>query len=136
NLKDAWVLGVYGQVSDHLAQNYQKRGRKDDADRTYAKSMSAVRPANETRTRLASLVSGEAKVSPAVEQHRLDFQSMRTIKLGKIAPASGSADFFVVIAFSTGTSRVEAVKFISGEDKLEALTDALRNTKIDFTFPD
>jgi len=85
---------------------------------------------------LASLVGGDAKVSPAVEQHRLDFQSMRTIKLGKIAPASGSADFFVVIAFSTGNSRVEAVKFISGEEKLKPLTDALRNTKIDFTFPD
>jgi tetratricopeptide (TPR) repeat protein len=132
----AWVLGGHGEVGDHLAQIYQKLGRKDDAVRTYAMSLSAVRPANETRTRLASLVGGDAKVTPAIEQHRLDFQSMRTIKLGKIAPASGSADFFVVITSSAGNAKVEAVKFISGEEKLKPLTDTLRDAKIDFTFPD
>jgi tetratricopeptide (TPR) repeat protein len=132
----AWVLGGHGEVGDHLAQIYQKLGRKDDAVRTYAMSLSAVRPANETRTRLASLVGGDAKVTPAIEQHRLDFQSIRTITLGKIAPVSGSADFFVVITSSTGNAKVEAVKFISGEEKLKPLTDSLRDAKIDFTFPD
>jgi tetratricopeptide (TPR) repeat protein len=57
----AWVLGGHGEVGDHLAQIYQKLGRKDDAARTYAMSMSALRPANETRSRLASLVGGEKR---------------------------------------------------------------------------
>jgi tetratricopeptide (TPR) repeat protein len=132
----AWVLGGHGEVGDHLAQIYQKLGRKDDAVRTYAMSMSALRPANETRRRLASLVGGDKKVTPEVEQHRLDFQSLRTIKLGKIAPAAGSADFFVVIASSAGIAKVEAAKFISGEEKLKPLKENLRNAKVDFDFPD
>ena len=62
----AWVLGGHGEVGDHLAQIYQKMGRKDDAVRTYAMSLSGIRPSNETRTRLAALVGGDAKVTPAV----------------------------------------------------------------------
>lgn len=133
----AWVLGGHGEVGDHLAQIYQKEGRKNDAVRTYAMALSGIRPTNETRGRLAALVGGDAKVTPSVEQHRLDFQTMRTIKLGKIAPATGSADFFVVITGSADeTGTISAVKFISGEEKLKPLADNLRSAKIDFAFPD
>jgi len=132
----AWTLGGHGEVGDHLAQIYEKMGRKNDAVRTYAMSLAGIRPANETRTRLASLVGGDAKVTPTVEQHRLDIQSMRTIKLGKIAPVTGSADFFVVIASSAGTAKIDAAKFITGEEKLKPLSENLRNAKVDFSFPD
>ena len=132
----AWNLGGHGEVGDHLAQIYQKEGRKDDAIRTYAMALSGIRPPNETRGRLAALVGGDAKVSPAIDQHRLDFQALRTIKLGK-APAAGSADFFVVItATDNGSGKISAVKFISGEEKLKPLGDNLRDMKIDFSFPD
>lgn len=132
----AWILGGHGEVGDHLAQIYEKMGRKQDAVRTYAMSLSGIRPANETRARLASLVGGDARVSSTVDQHRPDFQSLRTVKLGKIANVSGSADFFVVITSAGGTSKVEAAKFISGEEKLKPLAATLRNATIDFSFPD
>lgn len=132
----AWTLGGHGEVGDHLAQIYEKLGRKEDAMRTYAMSLSAIRPANETRTRLASLVGGDKKVVPTVEQHRLDFQTMRTLKLGKVAPVSGTADFFVVLTSSGGKTKVEAAKFITGEEKLKPLTDNLLTAKVDFSFPD
>jgi len=134
----AWVLGGHGEVGDHLAQIYQKEGRKSDALRTYAMSLSGIRPANETRGRLAALVGGDGKVAPAIEQHRLDFQTLRTVKLGKVAPISGSADFFVVITSGSadGAAKIEAAKFISGEEKLKPLTANLRDSKVSFTFPD
>ena len=132
----AWTLGGHGEVGDHLAQIYEKLGRKDAAVRTYAMSLSGIRPTNETRTRLASLVGGEAKVTPTVEQHRLDFQSMRTLKLGKIVGASGTADFFVVITSSAGSAKVESAKFIAGEEKLKPLSENLRRAKVEFAFPD
>ncbi len=132
----AWVLGEHGEVGDHLAQIYEKRGRKDDAVRTYAMSLSGLRPALETRGRLAALVGGDSKASGVVEQHRLDLQKMRTVKLGKIAPVSGAAEFFVVMTSSSAGSKVEAAKFISGEEKLKPLTENLRSTKVDFAFPD
>jgi tetratricopeptide (TPR) repeat protein len=134
----AWVLGGHGEVGDHLAQIYQKMGRKDDAVRTYAMSLSGIRPSNETRTRLAALVGGDAKVPPAIEQRRADFQTMRTVKLGKVSTASGSADFFVVItsAASGGNAKIEAAKFIGGEEKLKPLAESLRSAKVSFVFPD
>jgi tetratricopeptide (TPR) repeat protein len=132
----AWVLGGHGEVGDHLAQIYQKEGRKDDAVRTYAMSLNGIRPSNDTRGRLAALVGGDGKVGPAVEQHRTDLQTMRTLKLGKVAPLTGSADFFVVITAVNGKARVESSKFISGEEKLKPVAEALRNAKVDFEFPD
>jgi tetratricopeptide (TPR) repeat protein len=132
----SWVLGEHGEVGDHLAQIYEKRGRKDDAIRTYAMSLSGLRPALETRGRLAALVGGDSKASGVVEQHRLDLQKMRTVKLGKIAPASGTAEFFVVMTSSSAGTKVEAAKFISGEEKLKPLTENLRSAKVDFAFPD
>jgi tetratricopeptide (TPR) repeat protein len=132
----AWTLGEHGEVGDHLAQIYEKLGRRDDAVRTYAESLSGIRPSQETPARLASLVGGDAKVPPTVAQHRLDLQSMRTIKLGKIAPLSGSADVFVVITASGGNTKIEAAKFISGEEKLKPLTQNLRTANVDFAFPD
>jgi tetratricopeptide (TPR) repeat protein len=132
----AWELGEYGEVGDHLAQIYQKRGRKDDAVRTYAMALSGLRPTLETRGRLAPLVGGDGKVNSAVEQHKLDLQTLRTVKLGKIAPASGTADFFIVLSSSPAGARVDAVKFINGEEKLKPLTENLKSAKIDFAFPD
>ena len=45
----AWTLGEHGEVGDHLAEIYEKRGQKDDAIRTYAMSLSGLRPALETK---------------------------------------------------------------------------------------
>jgi len=135
-VRAAWVLGQHGEVGDHLAQIYEKMGRKQDAIRTYAMSLSGIRPTNETRNRLAPLVGGEAKLPSVIEQHRLELQALRTIRLGKIAPVSGSADFFVILSGSSSGAKIESVKFISGEEKLKPLSEALRSAKIDFLFPD
>src|SRR6185437_8047120 len=86
--------------------------------------------------RLAALVGGEANASKAVEQHRADLQSLRTIHLGKVAPVAGTADFFVIVTSSGGDAKVAAAKFIGGEEKLKPLTENLRNAKTDFVFPD
>src|SRR5581483_2860189 len=77
-----------------------------------------------------------AKLPSVIEQHRLELQALRTIRLGKIAPVSGSADFFVILSGSSSGAKIESVKFISGEEKLKPLSEALRSAKIDFLFPD
>jgi tetratricopeptide (TPR) repeat protein len=132
----AWLLGEHGEVGDHLAQIYEKRGRKDQAINTYAMALSGIRPTLETRGRLAALVGGEAKVPAAIEQHRLALQATRTIKLGKISQAPGTAEFFVVVSSSPVGPKIEAAKFVGGEEKLKPLTENLRSAKIDFAFPD
>ncbi len=132
----AWLLGEHGEVGDHLAQIYEKRGRKDEAINTYAMALSGIRPTLETRGRLAALVGGEAKVPAAIEQHRVALQSTRTLKLGKITQGGGTAEFFVVLTSSSTGTRIEAAKFINGAEKLKPLSENLRHAKIDFAFPD
>jgi len=132
----AWTLGGHGEVGDHLAQIYEKRGRKQDAIRTYAACLSGLRPSLETRGRLAALVGGDSKVSATVDQHKQDLQKLQTVNLGKISSAEGTADFFVVMTSSTAGTKIDSAKFIAGEEKLKPLTDNLRSAKVSFAFPD
>jgi tetratricopeptide (TPR) repeat protein len=133
----AWGLGHHGEVGDHLGQIYEKQGKKDLALRTYALSLSALRPIPETRDRLASLTGGNIKADAAVAKYKENLQQLRTIDLGKVAKETGSAEFFVLLSRGKGAdATVEAVKFASGDEKLKVFTDALRTAEYPLTFPD
>ena len=133
----AWGLGHHGEVGDHLGQIYEKRGNKDLALRTYALSLSGLRPIPETRDRLASLTGGSAKADATVAKYKEDLQKLRTIDLGKVAKETGNAEFFVLLSRGKGAAvTVEGVKFASGDEKLKVFTGALRTAEYRLTFPD
>ena len=132
----AWELGHHGEVGDHLGQIYQKRGDKDRAMHTYALSMNGLRPTPETRSRLASLAGGDAKADAAVARYKGELQHLSTIDLGK-ATQTGNADFFILLSGGAGSaSKVDAVKFVSGDEKLKSFTGALKTADYHLTFPD
>ena len=132
----AWNLGHHGEVGDHLGQIYEKRGDKEKALQTYALSMSGLRPAPETRERLASLAGGNTKADAAAARYKDELDHLRTIDLGK-ARQTGNADFFILLSGGAGSgARVDAVKFVSGDEKLKSFTDALRTADYHLTFPD
>jgi len=132
----AWILGQHGEVGDHLGQLYEKMGRKDDAIRTYAMALGGLRPTPETRSHLAALVGGDTKATAASEKYRDQLSATRTIKLGKVAKDTGSAEFFVMLVAGKNGTVVDNVKFVSGDEKLKIFGEALRSAKIDMTFPD
>ena len=132
----AWSLGHHGEVGDHLGQIYEKRGEKDRALRTYALSMNGLRPIPETRERLASLAGGDTKADAAVSHYKEELERLRTVDLGK-ATQNGNADFFILLSDGAGeVAKVDAVKFVSGDEKLKSYTDALRTADYHLTFPD
>ena len=132
----AWDLGHHGEVGDHLGQIYEKRGDKDKALRAYALSMNGLRPTPETRERLASLAGGDSKADVAVARYKDDLQHLRTIDLGK-THQTGNADFFILLSGGAGSAaKVDAVKFVSGDEKLKSFTEALRTADYHLTFPD
>jgi hypothetical protein len=132
----AWTLGHHGEVGDHLGQIYEKRGDKDRALRTYALSMSGLRPIPETRERLASLAGGDAKADALVTRYKEELEHLRTIDLGK-ATQTGNADFFILLSGGAGeVAKVDAVKFISGDEKLKAYIGALQTADYHLIFPD
>jgi len=50
---------------------------------------------------------------------------------------TGNADFFILLSGGAGAqSKVDAVKFISGSEKLKSFTEALRTADYHLTFPD
>ncbi|HZR59056.1 MAG TPA: DUF3857 domain-containing protein [Terriglobales bacterium] len=133
----SWVVDQHGEVGDHLGQIYEKLGRKNDAIRTYAMAISALRPTPETRAHLAALVGGESKVNAITEKYLSDLQETRTIKLGKATKdEAGTADFFVTLVPSHSGASAEGVKFISGDEKLKVFSEALKTAHYDLNFPD
>lgn len=132
----AWMLGFHGEVGDHMGQIYEKLGDKQQAIQAYAMAMSADRPMPETGGHLRALVSSDKEEKADVEKYRMKSQDIRTVHLGKIAKGPGTADFFVLLANDGGKTTVEDVKFVSGNEKLKSVTDALRKADYGFTFPD
>src|SRR5262252_8287446 len=132
----AWNLGHHGEVGDHLGQIYEKRGQKDLALRIYALSMNGLRPIPETKGRLASLAGGDAKADAVVARYKEELEHLRTIDLGK-AKETGNADFFILLSGGAGEkAKVDAVRWVSGDEKLKSYTDALRTADYRLTFPD
>jgi Flp pilus assembly protein TadD len=132
----AWELGHHGEVGDHLGQIYEKRGEKDLALRTYALSMNGLRPIPETRGRLAALAGGDAKADTVVAKYKEELEQLRTFDVGK-AHETGNAEFFILLSGGAGSkASVDAVKFVSGDEKLKSFSDALRTTDYHVTFPD
>jgi tetratricopeptide (TPR) repeat protein/transglutaminase-like putative cysteine protease len=130
----AWEIGHHPEVGDHLGQIYEKRGEKDRALRAYALSLNGLRPTPETRGRLSSLVGGDAKADAAIARYKEELEHLRTVDLGK-ATQTGNADFFVLLS-SGPMAKVDAVKFVSGDEKLKSYSEALRTADYHLTFPD
>jgi len=98
--------------------------------------MSALRPTPETRGRLGGLLGGEDKVDPVVRKYHDELQQMRTTKLSDRPPATGNAEFWVLLGTASNGASVDKVKFISGEEKLRTLEGALQHLRYSINFPD
>ena len=133
----AWQLGMRADEADHLAQIYEKRGKKEEAEHLYAVALNARRPEPETRTRLAALAGDAAKADAMVEKFRSDLQQQRTIQLRNTSKLDGDADFFILQSPGPGfTATLDGVTFVKGDAKLKALIDELREAKFSQKFPD
>jgi tetratricopeptide (TPR) repeat protein len=130
----AWEIGHHPEVGDHLGQIYEKRGDKDRALRAYALSLNGLRPTPETRGRLSSLAGGDAKADAAIARYKEELEQLSTVDLGK-ATQTGNADFFVLLSGGP-IAKVDAVKFVSGDEKLKSYGEALRTADYHLTFPD
>ena len=49
---------------------------------------------------------------------------------------TGNADFFILLSGGTGAAKVDAVKFVSGDEKIKTYTAALTTADYHLSFPD
>lgn len=122
-VRASWEVSQGGEVGDHLAQIYEKRGMKDRAADMYAEALSTTSPVPETRGRLAAIV-GEKKVDALVSSRKGKLGEERSVALGK-GTQDGFAEFHIV---QRGPA-VESVAFSKGSEGLKDFTDKLKGLK-------
>jgi tetratricopeptide (TPR) repeat protein/transglutaminase-like putative cysteine protease len=128
----AWQMAQHGEEGDHLAQIYEKHGNRELAIKTYAMAASTKTPFPEAREHLLALVKDQKKAESLMKQAATELEAMRTVKLANDGKVAGSADFLVVLA----PGKVDAVKFLRGDEALRACSDRLSAARFNALFPD
>jgi tetratricopeptide (TPR) repeat protein len=145
-VKAAWTLDQHGEVGDHLGQIYEKQGRRPEALRTYSAAMRAVRPIPETKERRDKLNAGREEAFSLMAMGMREYDDLRVVRLGKVAAGipkiteDAQAEFYLVFVPQAGKkgvgARVEEVKFVKGDERLQALAATLRKAAYPVYFPE
>jgi tetratricopeptide (TPR) repeat protein/transglutaminase-like putative cysteine protease len=135
-IRAAWLLNQHGEVGDHLAQIYEKRGDKQQAARMYAQAIAAPHSVPETRVRLIVLLGGNAGIDELVARNKLELTKIRVFPVGDLLKEDARADFFVLLSPGAKNPKIEAVKFISGSQDLRPFAEKLRALDFGPMFPD
>jgi tetratricopeptide (TPR) repeat protein/transglutaminase-like putative cysteine protease len=128
-IQAAWDDRGGGDVALHLGEIAEKRGNKEGAIRYYVYALTGLSPSVEARGRLAAL-GVTSDIDTRVEKARTELQAARTRKLS--ASGKGTGDFFVMAS----PSKVEQVRFVSGDAEIKGLTDIVKSANLGIAFPD
>jgi tetratricopeptide (TPR) repeat protein len=127
----AWYLGQMPIVGSHLAQIYEKQGRRTEAIRVCAMAVAVNEQETNSQEYFEKLVPEKTKRDALVKAGANEVSEMRHYRITRTSgPNAGSAEFFVLLA--TG-AKAEEVKFISGEETLKPLAKEIQ--AIHFTAP-
>jgi tetratricopeptide (TPR) repeat protein/transglutaminase-like putative cysteine protease len=135
-VRAAWLLNQQGEVGDHLAQIYEKRGQKQEAIRLYSEAIAAPHADPETRARLTLLLGENTQIDSLVAQAKTRLAKSRTFTAGKLLTEKAEADFFILLAPGTKSAKAESVKFIAGSPDLRPFAENLRTIDFGPMFPD
>src|SRR5271170_6562603 len=135
-IRAAWLLNQHGEVGDHLAQIYEKRGDKQQAARMYAEAISAPHSVPETRARLIVLLGGNAGIDELVAKSKPELTRIRVFPAGDLLKENARADFFVLLSPGAKNPKIDAVRFISGSQDLRPVAEKLRTIDFGPMFPD
>jgi tetratricopeptide (TPR) repeat protein len=136
-VRAAWLLNFDGQAGDHLAQIYQKLGDKERAIHTCALALATPDALPDTRARLTLLLGGNLRIDDLVAQAKPELEKLRTIPAGRFdGHDDARADFLVLLSPGEKMPRVDAVRFVSGDQSLGAFAGRLRSLDYGEIFPD
>lgn len=132
-LNAAWLLDQDAVSADHLGQLYEKLGKTHEAVVAYSHAVAAAHAVpDNSAARLKALRPG-AKYQPGEAPDSSALQDMRTVTLKKKSVKHASAEFYVLFS---PDGKPPQVKFISGSDSLEELSEELAAAKYNVSFPD
>jgi TonB family protein len=129
----AWGLCEYTAIGDHLGQIYEKQGRKADAILQYELTLGKLGPFPETRPRLTALLAPGTDLDVRIATAKDKRSAEAGIQFKNSEHAEGHGEVWLVL--KPGPT-VDAVKFITGSDALQATAADIRMVKFPNTFPD
>jgi Flp pilus assembly protein TadD/transglutaminase-like putative cysteine protease len=138
-LRAAWLLNQHGEVGDHLARIFDKRGQKEEAIRTYALAIAAVHSVPETRGRLAALLGSGAEeqiIKILLAKAGIELSALRTYQAGNLLKEKAEADFLLLLSPGEKEAKIDEVRFVSGSEKLRPFAANLRSLHFVGVFPD
>jgi tetratricopeptide (TPR) repeat protein len=144
-LRAAFDLSQVAVEGDHLAQTYQKLGKKQQAEHTYRLAYAQAKEPlkDEIKKRYQQLMGKDADPEDAPVHLKRgapnndfgaedELSKIRTTKLSTKEATNSSATFTVVFA----PDKIEAVKFVSGDERLKPMASQIANSKVRADFPD
>jgi Flp pilus assembly protein TadD/transglutaminase-like putative cysteine protease len=138
-VRASWMLNQHGEVADHLAQIYEKRGNKEEAIKLYAEAMAAQHSVPETRARLIVLLGTNTTIEGMVAKAKPALLRMREFPLADGLKEDAKADFFVLLSPGAAGSKhpvVDGARFISGSQDLRPFAEKLKTIDFGNVFPD
>jgi tetratricopeptide (TPR) repeat protein len=155
----AWILGQQALAGDHLAQIYEKQGKKKEAAHIYEQALSTILTRSISRstdirnsptnyeTSRQEIISHYEKLTgkkspPMIEMRRLpngewtktpdeELTDALRVKVSKKTGLAGVADFSVV--FTPG--KVESVRYMHGDEEVREMSAALQAAPYQMEFP-
>jgi tetratricopeptide (TPR) repeat protein len=140
SVEASWKLCENGIVADHLAQIYEKQGKKEEAVHLWRLSLATGDQSEGVSERLQKIEGPRAwkngntttvlvgnTPAPAEELGKL-----RTVAIAGFSRPKGTAEYFVLLS----AKGVEDVMFLSGADELSGATEAIIKAKFDTPFAD
>jgi len=137
-LNAAWMLSEGAVEADHLGQVYERQRKNQDAIHAYQLALAVIAGPGvtdnlaDTRARLERLRPG-ASAFAVLFNATNELTTIRTFKLDRLAAGNASAEYFLL--FAAG-SKVEDVKFISGDDTLQSALKVIPSIPFNVAFPD
>jgi tetratricopeptide (TPR) repeat protein len=132
-LKAAWNLYESPTIGDHLAQIYEKEGKKQEAIKTYAQVVVQGNAPEESMEHLTALMGDARLAGSAVDEARANFGQLHNISVDYQTDDSARGAFYLL--FRKGAGIVD-VKFIKGSESLRESGSAIRRAEFALLFPD
>ncbi len=129
-IEAAWNLEQNSVIGGHLADIYDKQGKKTAARRQHE----LAKGLPESGGSAVQLMRRDGSIMLADQKSPLEeVQEMRRTKLGKLTVKSGSAEFYVLLAPG---GVVQEIKFVSGDEQIQPLSKVVSALKFKAPLPD
>jgi tetratricopeptide (TPR) repeat protein len=133
-LRAAWTFDHGGLAGDHLAQVYEKEGKKQDAIHIYALAAAEGNVGTpQALKKVQRLVGNDLKGDDIVIAAKAESGRLNIVKVPRTVKGTANAEFYVV--FTQDIAEPEA-RYMNGSEGLREAGKGIEAAKFDVRFPD